>query len=440
MRGWFRRVWAVLPVFLCFLAGAATADAAYTAAYVSQCCSQGTEGAILEQGEVRYFSFQARNNGDQQWWRLDGSHPNPVRLGVSNPRDRNNTTISGPGWVSINRAADLLQSRVGPGEVGTFIVPAYASTVGTVDEYFEPVAEGAVNGWMGQAAPCTAAVWCGIFQRIVVRSPAPPVVAVQSLSTEVVPQGGTLNAQFAATDNVGLAAVVSSIDGGHAKVESIPRPDQPVRELLASGGTTPTTTLPAVTSRFGGAVWGKEDISSLEPGVHTITATAIDLTGRTASASKTFEVLRDRDLDGVDDHSDDCPSLPKADADGCPKPSGRAALTSNLSFEADDKSATVKSLTIQKAIAGSNIVIKCSGCPTTRRTTPSGKRQQGKVKIHGPIIGQRLRYGQTVSVTVTAEDRSDNIFGYRGLLKIGRTDLIKSESCLSPATGKPTKC
>ena len=90
-----------------------------------------------------YATVTARNTGNTTW-RNDG--PNPVRLATNNPQDRT-SGFSDVSWLTGNRAANLKETAVDPGDFGTFTFTfTTPSTLGTYKESFRPVVEGI--SWM----------------------------------------------------------------------------------------------------------------------------------------------------------------------------------------------------------------------------------------------------------------------------------------------------
>ena len=94
-------------------------------------------------GQRVYIGFQARNIGANTW---SNTGSNPVRVGTSNPQNRNSIFCDNT-WLSCARPANLQEASVAPGSIGTFEfwynIPAGG---GTYNEYFNILAEG--NTWM----------------------------------------------------------------------------------------------------------------------------------------------------------------------------------------------------------------------------------------------------------------------------------------------------
>lgn len=91
-------------------------------------------------GEKMYVRVKARNMGTQTW---DRSF---LHLGTSRPIDRISSFVEA-GWVANNRAAKLIESSVGPGQIGTFEFALQAPNApGTYNEHFNLVAEG--RSWL----------------------------------------------------------------------------------------------------------------------------------------------------------------------------------------------------------------------------------------------------------------------------------------------------
>ncbi len=95
--------------------------------------------SILAPNTQYYVRLKARNTGNNSW-------TNVVRLGASSPQDRISAACD-PSWVSCNRAANLKETVIAPGEIGTFeFIVKTPSSLGTYKEYFRPVVDGVV--WM----------------------------------------------------------------------------------------------------------------------------------------------------------------------------------------------------------------------------------------------------------------------------------------------------
>ncbi|MEK7059512.1 MAG: hypothetical protein AAB971_02020 [Patescibacteria group bacterium] len=83
-----------------------------------------------------YARIKARNMGNQTW------NQSFMHLGTSHAQDRV-SIFADSGWLSNTRPAQLVESSVLPGEVGTFEFAMQApSTAGTYNEYLNLVAEG----------------------------------------------------------------------------------------------------------------------------------------------------------------------------------------------------------------------------------------------------------------------------------------------------------
>lgn len=123
---------------------------------------------VLQTEEITTAWVKFTNTGTATWYNY-GDHP--VRLGTSHDQDRNSDFYKHT-WLSANRPAKLKESKVEPGEVGTFEFYLKAPiTPGTYDEYFQPVVEGIT--WMED--------W-GVFLRATVEGddPIPETDANQS--------------------------------------------------------------------------------------------------------------------------------------------------------------------------------------------------------------------------------------------------------------------
>ncbi len=96
-----------------------------------------------------YFSLTAKNTGNQPWV---NNGPNPVRLATNKPQDRYSWLCEST-WVNnkdCNRAATLKESRVEPGQNGTFgfwvEIPYGGTSAKTMREHFNLTAES--KQWM----------------------------------------------------------------------------------------------------------------------------------------------------------------------------------------------------------------------------------------------------------------------------------------------------
>ncbi len=100
--------------------------------------SNRTQAANLNDAKPNttyYLRLRAKNISGRNW-------SSSTRLGTSNPVDRISSFCDNS-WINCNRAARLKESKVRPGEIGTFefSVKTPAST-GTYNEYFRPVIDG----------------------------------------------------------------------------------------------------------------------------------------------------------------------------------------------------------------------------------------------------------------------------------------------------------
>lgn len=97
----------------------------------------------LAKNQQVYIELTVRNSSATVW---TNSGANPTRLGTQNPQDHQ-SFICGPGWIACNRAANIIESSVKPGQNGTFgFTIKVPSTVGEYREYLKPVIE--LKGWM----------------------------------------------------------------------------------------------------------------------------------------------------------------------------------------------------------------------------------------------------------------------------------------------------
>ena len=111
---------------------------------------------VVPGGKI-YVRVKARNMGIQTW------SQSSIRLGTSRPMDRTSPFYEA-GWPSSTRPAQLLETSLSPGQIGTFEFALQApSTPGTYNEYFNTLAEGVT--WMNDL---------GLFFTINVNSSAAP--------------------------------------------------------------------------------------------------------------------------------------------------------------------------------------------------------------------------------------------------------------------------
>ena len=94
----------------------------------------------ISKGGKATLELKIRNTGTA-WWYNNGL--GEIRLGTSNPQDRNSGFYVAGNWISTNRAVKMKEDKVVPGEVATFTFEIIGNTPsGTYPEYFKPVAEG----------------------------------------------------------------------------------------------------------------------------------------------------------------------------------------------------------------------------------------------------------------------------------------------------------
>jgi hypothetical protein len=219
----------------------------YEAKYIGQ-----SRNLTLESGETGNSWFDAQNIGSEAWTR------DIARLGTTNPRDRISAFSNGTWVIPGARATSLDQPFVQPGGIGRFSFTVTAPSVSATtafNEYFAPVAEGRAwmendaNGWAPNA----------IFITYTVVPAAPPTVRITS-SPASVPAGTPVTVQAAATDNRRVAGVQFQIAG---------------RPPVTDNSAPYEATLPS---------------SGLAPGPQRIDVTAVDGSGRTATATTTVNL------------------------------------------------------------------------------------------------------------------------------------------------------
>ncbi|MSU76440.1 hypothetical protein EXS54_03155 [Patescibacteria group bacterium] len=112
----------------------------YSAAWAGQSPPAALSGSSEQTAWIEF-----RNTGNTTWQK---SGANPIRLGTSNPLDRQSIFAGTDGWLSPNRI-ELDQSSVAPGGVGRFtfsIKNTAGKPAGTYHEDFRPVIDGV--GWL----------------------------------------------------------------------------------------------------------------------------------------------------------------------------------------------------------------------------------------------------------------------------------------------------
>ena len=225
------------------IAAPAAGDGGYEAKWLRQ-----SPYLTLESGQVATSYFDAQNVGTATWTN------NVVRLGTTNPRDRLSAFASAD-WINRARPTPLDQPFVEPGRTGRFTFNVTAPAVSATrvfTEYFAPVAEG--RAWMENNAQNWAPN--GVYLRYTVVPGRPPAVSIAA-APERVPQGTPVTVSAAASDNRGVNRVEFSLAGRAPVVDRA----APYEATLDSAG--------------------------LPSGQHTIAATAVDVTGRRAQATRT---------------------------------------------------------------------------------------------------------------------------------------------------------
>ncbi len=97
-----------------------------------------TDLSTLQPGQEARLTVVARNTGSVTW---TNSGPNPVKLGTTNPQNRNSLFTSST-WPAPGRAAIMTETSVAPGANATFTFTIKApNNAGTYAEYFSLLAE-----------------------------------------------------------------------------------------------------------------------------------------------------------------------------------------------------------------------------------------------------------------------------------------------------------
>ena len=241
---------AVVGVGTLLPAGAGQAAGGWNATFVAQ----SDQKLVLETGETATVWFEFRNvDANLAPWERHDDAVADVRLGTWNPRDRSSQFLHSS-WLQSNRPARMDQASVPLNEVGRFTFVVQAPPVlaeQDFPEYFAPVAE--LRDWMDDAPYTPTAI---VFT---VRPRVPPAVAITA-APERVAQGTPATVTAGADDNVRVNRVEFSLGSQPAVVDSA----APYEAQL------PT--------------------AALAPGDHTLTVTAVDGTGQTATTTRTVAV------------------------------------------------------------------------------------------------------------------------------------------------------
>jgi len=119
------------------------------ASYQWQYIGQSPSGNLVA-GQKTTWTVSVKNTGTATWYNTGA---NPVHLGTYRPQDRNSAFCT-TGWLGCNRPANLNESSVAPGQIGTFTFDVQAPVnPGTYSEYFNLVVEG-ITSWIILPANC----------------------------------------------------------------------------------------------------------------------------------------------------------------------------------------------------------------------------------------------------------------------------------------------
>jgi Bacterial Ig domain len=235
---------------VCAAAGALTtaapASAVYEAAFVDQCCY-----LTLEQGDTAEQFLVFKNTGTETWYR-DGAIP--VRIGVTNPMERESPFYTAGDWLSTQRPTGLDTASVAPGENGRFTwITTAPQATGTYREGYSPLAE--LINWMAQGT--------FVYLDYTVIAAQAPTVKFTATPARV-KRGDSFTASVDATDNRSVAKVVFSAGSQEVTVSA---PTQ--------GNSGYTATLSS---------------AALGSGTNSVRARAYDPGGRVSEATSAFEV------------------------------------------------------------------------------------------------------------------------------------------------------
>jgi hypothetical protein len=231
----------LVVAILAFAAAPAAAENGYDAKLIAQ-----SPNLTLESGEVGDSYFDAQNVGSNVWTN------DVVRLGTQAPQDRH-SAFWNESWLGAGRPTPLEQPSVPLGGIGRFAFTVTAPNVATTtvyDEHFAPLAEGL--GWMeGPNWPDDA-----VFIEYTVIPGAPPTVRLSPAPGHVA-AGQPVNVHAEAADNRQVVRVEFRLAGRAPVVDT----SAPYDASLDSSG--------------------------LRSGGQPVTATAVDETGRSTTATAT---------------------------------------------------------------------------------------------------------------------------------------------------------
>lgn len=444
-----RRPWLLLLALSSIVAGLgvsprpAVAVSSWSALFANQCCvTEGGSVVELEAGEIRWSGFAARNVGLSTW---SSSGTSPVRLATAEPRGRNSPLFYfGPGegaWLSPSRPAAMSPASVEPGYTAVFRFKVAPSSPGIYKEYFEPVADGASETWLGTslAEGCTAERWCGAHLVYRVNPREPPGTSIVDLP-ESIAAGSPLHLTAEASDNTGIERVVAGVDGNAVttKVDQLPHPDSHIADLASFGfGEL------LVKSRRSTFVFSPPQSCRWSLGDHTMKVQAYDHSGQVDQVSRTFVALADRDCDGVADKVDDCPTIaaPPVRRSGCPHPSARAARVTALyaaaGVDGDRGKNKITAAVIRGVTAGARVEVFCR--PRCGRELRSRTRRDNATVKFPEIAGKIVPNGTRIVFRATMPRRR-NIFGRQWTWRLKNGPLGPKTKCLAPGLAGHLGC
>jgi hypothetical protein len=114
-------------------------------AYADETKTTPVNLSTLMPGDRVYVGFTARNTGNRAW---TNSGPNPVRVGTVRNYNRS-SAFHDSTWLGYGRPANLKESTVEPGQIGTFefwMTAPNVTNASNFSEYFAPLVEGV--SWM----------------------------------------------------------------------------------------------------------------------------------------------------------------------------------------------------------------------------------------------------------------------------------------------------
>ena len=300
----------------------------------------------LESGQRTTSFFRAQNVGQRTWAN------STVNLGTAVPRDRRGAMWDTETWGNYGRPTSLEEASVVPGAVGTFEFTVKAPEVSetrTFRENFAPVADVPDGGWMEDS-------WGNVYLDYTVTPRKAPTVRIAS-APQTARAGDPIDVAAEARDDYAMRHVQFLLDG----------------EVVA------TVTEPREANRYE-ARFTPEGIS---PGMHSITARAVDHVGNETSVSHSFEVY---------------------EAQGAPPPPSPPPAGGVIDADATMRARLLRRGRVRvlglrvTAPPGSRIVVRCVPRRCRRQVVASTRRRTSRIYGIRRVV---LRRGTRVEVRVT---------------------------------------